>query len=130
MSALFELSDRAVDLCAAADPIVATQIGVPGTTIAGQISAPPVLRADASSSPNCALRPKPRTSRVLTTSSLLAVIRAALSEWIDTIDNGDYRCDLNSIASPHQALRQTFELMATENATDWTRIAVRLESIR
>lgn len=129
MSAIFELSDRAVDLCAAVDPIVATQIGVTGyddrwtdLSPAGFASRRELfakLRAEAEATnvegPDDELA--------------LAVIRAALSEWIDTIDNGEYRCDLNNIASPHQALRQTFELMATENATDWGRIAVRLESI-
>jgi uncharacterized protein (DUF885 family) len=54
-------------------------------------------------------------------------------DWIDlervSIDEREHERDLNSIASPFQGLRMTFDSMPTEDEAGWENIAARLEGL-
>ena len=49
---------------------------------------------------------------------------------IVSIDAGDWKDDLNVIASPAQSIREIFDLMPTETEKDWSNINGRLSGVR
>ena len=57
------------------------------------------------------------------------VLREHLSLEQGRISRSDPFSDLNNIASPPQVLRDTFDLMPKETATQWIHIAARLEGL-
>ncbi|MDR1187162.1 MAG: DUF885 domain-containing protein [Bifidobacteriaceae bacterium] len=61
------------------------------------------------------------------------VTRAAMAERlglaVERFEAGDHLADLNNIASPLQAVRDVFDLMASDTVDDWETIAVRLSKI-
>ncbi len=60
----------------------------------------------------------------------VAVNLDTLDEELQPFEHGDYLADLNSIASPLQSLRETFDQMPTATATDWENVCARLEGLQ
>jgi len=52
-----------------------------------------------------------------------------LDEHLETIANGDPFCDLNTVASPLQNVRQVFDHMNSTTAAGWENIAARMETL-
>jgi hypothetical protein len=52
-----------------------------------------------------------------------------LAEELGPLEHGDYLADLNSIASPLQSLRESFDQMPTTTRADWEDICARLEGL-
>ncbi|WP_229052274.1 DUF885 domain-containing protein [Aeromicrobium sp. Leaf350] len=48
---------------------------------------------------------------------------------IEQFESGEWRRDLNVIASPAQGLREIFDLVPTETAEDWSHVARRLRNV-
>ncbi|WP_369137183.1 DUF885 domain-containing protein [Modestobacter versicolor] len=128
-SDLDQLADRFVEDYAASQPAVATYIGVPGhedrwpdltpdghaghadllrTTIAAAQRADPVDRRDE-----------------VARAAMLERLGAELARY----EAGWAQADLNTIDSPLQAFRSTFDLMPTATEDDWATIARRLAAI-
>ncbi|WP_448613694.1 DUF885 domain-containing protein [Modestobacter sp. URMC 112] len=128
-SALDQLADRFVEDYAASQPAVATYIGVPGhderwadhstdgrrahadllrRTLAAAEATPPVDRRDE-----------------VARSALLERVGAELARF----DSGWAQADLNTIDSPLQEFRATFDLMPTGTEEDWATIARRLAAV-
>jgi uncharacterized protein (DUF885 family) len=128
-SELDQLADRFVEDYAASQPAVATYIGVPGhddrwpdLTPDGHAAHAELLRT--------ALGAARRSDTVDRRDE---VARAAMLERLGAElarhDAGWAQADLNTIDSPLQAFRSTFDLMPTATAEDWATIARRLAAV-
>ena len=128
-SELDQLADRFVDDYAASQPTVATYIGVPGhddrwpdLTPEGHAAHAELLRTAVGS----ALRIDPVDRRdEAARSAMLERLGAELARF----DAGWAQADLNTIDSPLQGFRSTFDLMPTATEEDWATIARRLAAI-
>jgi uncharacterized protein (DUF885 family) len=128
-SELDQLADRLVEDYAASQPAVATYIGVPGhddrwadLTPDGQAAHADLLRTALD-----AVRradPVDRRDEVART-AMLERIGAELSLY----DAGWAQAALNTIDSPLQAFRASFDLMPTATEQDWATIARRLAAV-
>jgi len=129
MSAIFELSDRATNLVVEAEPNLATHLGIAGFDHLWTDTSPEGFqnRLDLYRG----LRTEAAAVETNGDDDTLArdVLTEELGRWIDSIEQGDHLHDINNIASPHQELRQIFDMMATDRAKDWRSIISRLESI-
>jgi len=128
-SALDQLADRFVDEYAAAHPEVATQIGVrghddrwPDLTPDGQAGHAELLRRTIAEAGRT--DPVDRRDEVAR-SALLERLGAELALY----DAGWTQAALNTIQSPLQEFRITFDLMATETVEDWATIGRRLSAL-
>lgn len=128
-SALDVLADRAVDELAASNPVLATYAGVPGHDDRW-----PDLSPDGHAAHADLLRRL--VSDVRSTAPVDhrdAVARTAMLERLDAElarhDSGWVRADLNSIDSPLQHVRETFDLLPTATEEDWATIARRLAAV-
>ncbi len=129
MTALFDLSDRATDVIAAAEPTLATELGIPGYDHLWTDTHPDAFHARHALYHELreeALELEPENDDDVLAK---AVLVEELGMWIDSIVQEDHLRDLNNIASPHQEIRQIFDLMATDTADEWQSIITRLESI-
>ena len=54
------------------------------------------------------------------------ILDSWMQERIDSYDEGQWKRDLNHLASPFQALKRVFDLMPKEGAEAWSNIAARL----
>lgn len=123
------LADAYVDQACALDPIVATEVGVPGHE-----DALPDLSPDGLAEISALRR---RTLAALATATPLDPIDAttveALRDQLEIAellrDAGAEEADLNNIASPVQAVRDVFDLMATATDDDWAVVATRLRAV-
>lgn len=52
-----------------------------------------------------------------------------LEEHLDAIVNEDHLCDLNTVASPLQNIRQVFDQMDSSTPTGWENVATRMETL-
>ena len=127
---IFLLADRYVDQLAALQPMLATQMGVPGFD--GQWGAQdPSGWQDIGAlfkrtlSAIEALPPSDRHREQLGR----RVLKDHLSGRVERIEHGHPLQDLNNIASPVQGFRETFDLMPKVSADDWELIASRLSSL-
>jgi uncharacterized protein (DUF885 family) len=59
----------------------------------------------------------------------IAVNLETLNDELEPLEHGDYLADLNSIASPLQSLRDTFDQMPTATTEDFENICARLEGL-
>lgn len=129
MTDIFEVSDRAVDRFAEADPIMATEQGLtgydhrwPDLSPDGHAARYELARAVRAEAMACAADD--------------AGARLAQRVLIDDCDGvieahqaGDHWRDLNNIVSPHQNLRHAFDNMGTDTPDHWEAVATRLETI-
>jgi uncharacterized protein (DUF885 family) len=128
-SPLDQLAERFVDDYAASQPTVATSIGVPGHeerwpdfTPAGHAAHADLLRRTIAAVETT--DPVDRRDEVAR-GAMLERLGAELARH----DAGWAQADLNTIDSPLQQFRATFDLMPTGTEADWTTIARRLEAL-
>ncbi|MGY5884578.1 DUF885 domain-containing protein [Modestobacter lacusdianchii] len=128
-SPLDQLADRFVDAYAADQPTVATYIGVPGhddrwpdLTPDGHAASAELLR-----------RTVTEVERTDPVDRRDDVARSAMLERLGAElalhDAGWTQASLNSMESPLQGFRSTFDLMSAETEDDWATIARRLSRI-
>ena len=129
MTDIFELSSRAVDEFAAADPIKANDLGIPGFDAQWTDLSPDGhgQRRDLASR----FAVEASGFAVGSTRERLAqqVLVDYCTEAIDLVDSGDHLAQLNNLASPLQDIRTIFERMPTASTEQWEAIATRLETI-
>jgi len=129
VAGIFELSDRAVDIMADIDPMLATEVGVagrdhrwPDLSPEGQDQRRSVL--DDLLQQVEAIQPADQKEDVAK-----RVLADELRSQIRQHEVGDHFRDMNNIASPFQAIKDTFDLMDRGDLDAWIRIIVRLETI-
>ena len=127
---IFLLADRYVDQLAALQPMLATQMGVPGFDGQWGVQDPSgwqdigaLFKRTLSAIE--ALPPSDRHREQLGR----RVLKDHLSGRVERIEHGHPLQDLNNIASPVQGFRETFDLMPKASADDWELIASRLSSL-
>ena len=127
---IFLLADRYVDQLAALQPMLATQMGVPGFDGQWGVQDPSgwqdigaLFKRTLSAIE--ALPPSDRHREQLGR----RVLKDHLSGRVERIAHGHPLQDLNNIASPVQGFRETFDLMPKVSADDWELIASRLSSL-
>jgi uncharacterized protein (DUF885 family) len=128
-SDLDRLADRFVDDYAAADPITATYIGVPGHDDRWPDLTPDGLRGHAEllrSARAEAERIAPRDRREEVARNAMV---ERLGAELDRYDAGLAESDLNSAESRLQHFRMIFDLMPAESPDDWATIARRLAAL-
>ncbi|MCP4222360.1 MAG: DUF885 domain-containing protein [Actinomycetia bacterium] len=129
MTELFDLSDRAVNEFVAADPLLGTYSGVaghdhrwPDMSPEGHAESVTLHRA---------MRDEALATTAETSQDRLA--QRVLVDYCDDAlaahDAALYLTDLNNIDSPHQTVRQVFDVHAADSAEDWESILTRLETI-
>jgi uncharacterized protein (DUF885 family) len=128
-SELDQLADRFVEDYAASQPTVATYIGVPGhddrwpdLTPDGHAGHADLLRRTIGQIEG--VEPGDRRDEVAR-NAMLERVGAELARY----DGGWAQADLNTIDSPLQAFRSTFDLMPTATEEDWATIARRLAAV-
>jgi uncharacterized protein (DUF885 family) len=128
-SPLDQLADGFVESYAASQPTVATYIGVrghddrwPDLSTDGHEGHADLLRRTRAQVE--AIEPVDRREDVAR-SAMLERIGAEL----DRYEIGYAQADLNTIDSPLQGFRETFDLMATDTEEDWATVAVRLAAM-
>ena len=129
MSEISDLCDRAVEQRADANPLMATYIGAAGRDHRW----PDLSPAGYTSRRELDADLRRQAEAVTVNGEVEELARRVLIDdltlEIEHYDRGAWRRDLNSIASPFQAVKGVFELMGKESAEDWRNIASRLESI-
>ena len=127
---IFLLADRYVDQLAALQPMLATQMGVPGFDGQWGVQDPSGWQDIGALFKRTlsvieALPPSDRHREQLGR----RVLKDHLSGRVERIEHGHPLQDLNNIASPVQGFRETFDLMPKVSADDWELIASRLSSL-
>ncbi|MDD9207890.1 DUF885 domain-containing protein [Georgenia sp. 10Sc9-8] len=122
-------ADAYVQRVAALDPLVATELGIPGHEDKMPDLSPTGMAARARAAREMlsqldGLEPVDDVDRVTH-----AAMRERLGVELELHKAGEDLRSLNNIASPVQALRDTFDLMATETAQDWAAVAKRLKAL-
>jgi uncharacterized protein (DUF885 family) len=129
-SPLDRLADRFVDDYAAAQPVIATYVGVPGHDDRWPDLSPDGHAALAA----LVRRTRAEVARVEPVDRRDEVARAAMLERLgaelDRYDAGLAQADLNSSASPLQYFRMIFDLMPTDTAEQWATIGRRLAAVQ
>ena len=135
MSRIFDIAHRYVDEIAALDPILATDIGVPGheqemtdyspNGVAGiaalnRRSLAELEAASIEDDPAAGSR-RDRLAR--------SVMLERLGVHLALFQAGEHFRDLNNIASPLQNIRQVFDQMPRKTEEDWSNIAARLQLV-
>jgi uncharacterized protein (DUF885 family) len=127
---VFDLSDRLVGDLVALSPIEATHIGVGGFDHLWDDLSPEGIET------RRAMLDRYRQAfenlpvgqdsweRLAT-----RVGREYLEEHLDAIVNEDHLCDLNTVASPLQNIRQVFDQMDSSTPTGWENVATRMETL-
>jgi uncharacterized protein (DUF885 family) len=123
------VADRFVDEYAAADPVTATYDGIAGHddeltdySTEGFAERDAILRRTLRAL--AGLEPADERERVAKESML-----ERLGLDVERHQAGELQSELNVIDSPMHAIRQIFDLMATETDQDWERVAARLEGV-
>jgi uncharacterized protein (DUF885 family) len=129
MASVHEICDQFVDDFAAAHPVAATEIGIPGYEDQLTDYSPEGYAARATLA-------KRALGAVRGTEASDAAERAAKAVFTERIgleleihDAGLDQASLNVIASPVQELRMAFDLMPTDTAEQWANISARLGKV-
>ena len=123
---VYQLADRFVERYAALDPVAATLEGLTGHD-AEMTDYSPDGHAERAEHDRAVLAELGHTPAENEDDRLAAaVLRDQLRWGLDLFDAGDHLRELNIIHSPIQAVRQVFDLMATDTEDDWEKIAARL----
>lgn len=127
---VFDLSDRLVGDLVALSPIEATHIGVDGFDHLWDDLSPEGIETrrfvfDRYRQAFASLVvSQDRWERLAT-----RVGREYVEEHLDAIANEDDLCDLNTVASPLQNIRQVFDHMDSSTVAGWENIATRMETL-
>ena len=130
MTNVFALADQFVEGIAGLQPVLATQMGVEGHNDQWGDLSPAGWQATLSFLDGISdrLNDLPGTGDHWEALGR-RVLREHLSLEQERILRSDPFSDLNNIASPPQVLRDTFDLMPKETATQWAHIVARLEGL-
>lgn len=127
---VFDLSDELVGALVELSPLEATLIGVDGFDHLWDDLSPEGVEH--------------RRSRLLRYRQRFLDVPVAPNQWerlaqrvavefieeeLGEISSGDTFCDLNTVASPLQSVRQVFDHMDTTTADGWRNVAIRMETI-
>jgi uncharacterized protein (DUF885 family) len=129
LSTVHAICDRYVDDFARLQPLAATEFGIGGHDDQLPDLSPDGHQARAELARGAlaaitAAQPVDESERVAK-----AVFSERIGLDVEMHDAGLPAASLNSIVSPVQNVRQTFDLMATETAEDWAVIATRLNKV-
>jgi len=130
MSRIFDIAYRYVDQIAALDPILATDIGVPGHEREMTDFSPDGVASIAAFNRRSVaeLETAPtedgRADRIAR-----SVMLERLGVHLDLFEAGEHFRDLNNIASPLQNIRQVFDQMPRSTEEEWANIAARLQLV-
>ncbi|HEX8095204.1 DUF885 domain-containing protein [Jatrophihabitans sp.] len=128
-TAVDALAERHLDAHLELDPLAATFIGVPGYDDRMPDLSPAGLQALADLHRQT-LRELGQASPVDDTDKVtIAAMTERLTVELELHELGMSLSELNNIASPVQNLRDTFDLMPTGTAEEWSRIASRLDAM-
>ena len=128
-TAVDELAERHLDALLELDPLAATFIGVPGFDDRMPDLSPAGLQAMAELNRQT-LRELGQASPVDDTDKVtVAAMTERLTVQHEWHELGMSLSDLNNIASPVQNLRDAFDLMPTDTAEEWSRVARRLAAV-
>ncbi len=123
------IADQFVHDYAALDPLGATYLGIPGHE--GRL--PDLSPEGESARVELQQRFLEDVGREAPSDAVDEVTQAAVAERyglaLELHEAGEYRRDLNNIASPLQALREIFDLMPTGTVEDWENIASRMRAL-
>jgi len=127
---IYALSSTIVDETAAAVPMLATQLGIPGHDHEWNNHSPDGLAALADLRRDQLRRVEALPEDPEQWARLaIDVVKQELKRDLDFHEAGEGFRELNSIASPVQYLRDTFDQMDTSAVQDWSDIASRLEKL-
>ena len=129
MTEMFELSDRATDEVAAADPLAATLSGVTDYNDCWPDLSPDGVQARRAIWAR--LRDEARVTAVLDDRDRLAqeVLVDECDGALRAIDDELTVLELNNIDCPHQNLRTVFGSMDTSSEEGWAAVLARMEAI-
>ena len=124
-----EVADAYVEAYAALHPVAATRMGIVGHEAEMTDFGPDGVAARAELARRAhrdvvAARADGDAGRVAA-----AVMVERLNAELDVHEAGEWRRDLNVLFSPMQQLRESFDLMATDTADDWTVMAERMARV-
>ncbi|MFP5416507.1 MAG: DUF885 domain-containing protein [Actinomycetes bacterium] len=113
----------------ALSPLLATQLGVPGSDHLVDDLSPAGHRADADLNRRTLAALDGVDPADAVDAVTVAAMRDRLGLALECFEAGDHTVDLNNIASPVQDLRDVFDLMPHENADHWAAIAGRMRAL-
>ena len=134
MSLIFDIAHRYVDEIAALDPILATDIGVPGHEQEMTDFSPEGVSAIAAFNRRSmaeleAETPDDDPASASADRIARSVMLERLGVHLDLFEAGEQFRDLNNIASPLQSIRQVFDQMPRITEEEWSNIAARLQLV-
>lgn len=126
----FTISDRLLDELLELSPIFSTYAGVPGRDhLWDDLSPEGVHRRGAVLTRYAGLFASLPADGERRGKVAARVASGYIDEQLEQIEHGDYLRDLNTIASPFQAIKQVFDVMDTGTDHGWDAIITRLETI-
>jgi uncharacterized protein (DUF885 family) len=128
-TAVDALAERHLDAQLELDPLAATFFGVPGYDDRMSDLSPDGLQAQADLNRQTLRELRQATSVDETDKVTIAAMTERLTVLDDLHEQGMSLSELNNIASPVQNLRDVFDLMPTDTAEEWSRIASRLSAL-
>jgi uncharacterized protein (DUF885 family) len=128
-TAVDALAERHLDAQLELDPMAATFFGVPGYDDRMPDLSPDGLQALADLNRQTLRELREATPADETDKVTIAAMTERLTVLDDLHEQGMSLSELNNIASPVQNLRDVFDLMPTDTAEEWSRIASRLSAL-
>ncbi|HVV08686.1 DUF885 domain-containing protein [Amycolatopsis sp.] len=129
MASVHEICDQYVDDFAAAHPVAATEIGIPGHDDQLTDYSPEGHAARASLARRALAAVQAAEPSDASERAAKAVFAERVGLDIEIYEAGLDEASLNVIASPVQELRMAFDLMPTDTAEQWATIAARLTKV-
>lgn len=123
------LADQFVTDMAALHPTLATSLGLPGFDDALPDFSPEGEAARAERQRRFLADVSAAQPADVQDEVTVAAVRERHGLALELYEAGEYRRDLNNIASPLQALRDIFDLMPTATEGDWENIAARMRAM-
>ena len=123
------LAERHLDAQLELDPLAATFFGVPGYDERMPDLSPAGLQAQAELNRQTLRELRAASPADDTDKVTIAAMTERLTVHDDLYELGLTLSELNNIASPVQNLRDVFDLMPTDTAEEWSRIAGRLQAL-
>ena len=130
MSAIFELSDRAVELFADANPVYATFMGVPGRDARWPDLSPEGHAAERAMWAGIVADAEALTPADDAEDLARRVLLAEATDAIERFDAGEHLRDLNNIASSFQSIKDCLDHMDRSELDGWANTMIRLETMQ